>query len=68
MLDHNKMSAYDSGKDNDRGSQEIAHHETYTGLKRIYYHPITQVALLGLVCFMGPGEYHNATSITIIGP
>jgi hypothetical protein len=64
MTDHNeKMSAYNSGTDSDRGSQEIAIYERPTGLKGLYYHPITQVVMLGLVCFMGPGDYRYATII-----
>lgn len=35
--------------------------ERYTGLKGVYYHPITQVVMLGFVCFMGPGLF-NALS------
>ncbi|PBK60053.1 hypothetical protein ARMSODRAFT_739829 [Armillaria solidipes] len=29
-----------------------------TGLKGLYYNPITQVAMLGVVCFMGPGLFN----------
>ena len=35
--------------------------EQYTGWKSVYYHPITQVVMLGFVCFMGPGLF-NALS------
>ncbi|EJD04494.1 MFS general substrate transporter [Fomitiporia mediterranea MF3/22] len=30
----------------------------YTGLKGVYYKPITQVIMLGFVCFMGPGLFN----------
>ncbi|KAL5518430.1 hypothetical protein ACEPAH_112 [Sanghuangporus vaninii] len=29
-----------------------------TGLRKIYYSPLTQVVLLGFVCFMGPGMFN----------
>lgn len=32
--------------------------QQYTGLKALYYHPITQVVMLGFVCFMGPGLFN----------
>lgn len=40
------------------GSDEsiVQEHERPKGLKGLYYHPITQVVMLGLVCFMGPGK------------
>ncbi|KAF8553759.1 hypothetical protein OG21DRAFT_1522905 [Imleria badia] len=34
------------------GSQQPAIFERPTGWRRIYYHPVLQVALLGFVCFM----------------
>ncbi|KAF5313027.1 hypothetical protein D9619_003575 [Psilocybe cf. subviscida] len=58
-----KTSAYNSGTDSDRGSQEIAIYERPTGLKGLYYHPITQVVMLGLVCFMGPGLFNALTGL-----
>jgi len=49
-----KEKGYYSGSDDNSGSH-IAIYERPTGIKGIYYHPITQVSMLGLVCFMGPG-------------
>lgn len=49
---------YTSGRDDNSGSR-IAIYERPTGIKGIYYHPITQVSMLGLVCFMCPGMYHS---------
>jgi MFS family permease len=33
------------------------------GLKGIYYHPATQVAMLGLVCFMCPGLFNSLNGL-----
>ena len=50
-----KGSDYNSGS-SDNGSQiQTAIYERPTGLKGFYYHPVTQVVMLGFVCFMGPG-------------
>ena len=43
-----------SRSDNKTGSH-IAIYERPTGIKGIYYHPITQLSMLGFVCFMCPG-------------
>jgi hypothetical protein len=43
-----------SGSDDNSGSH-IAIYERPTGIKGVYYHPITQVSMLGFVCFMCPG-------------
>ena len=43
------------------GEQDTA--PQYTGLKGIYYKPITQVVILALVCFMCPGLYNALTGI-----
>lgn len=34
-----------------------------TGWRRYYYHPITQVSMLGFVCFMGPGIFIALTGL-----
>jgi MFS family permease len=41
----------------DAGSDKHVY-ERPTGLKGIYYHPMTQVTMLGLVCFMCPGLFN----------
>lgn len=33
------------------------------GLAALYYHPVTQVIMLGFVCFMGPGLYNSLSGI-----
>jgi len=33
------------------------------GLGKFYYHPITQVSMLGFVCFMGPGLFNALTGL-----
>ena len=45
---------YNGGSDDNSGSH-ITLYERPTGIKGIYYHPITQVSMLGFVCFMCPG-------------
>lgn len=45
----------EKGYNSDDGSQQQLVFERPSGLKGIYYHPTTQVAMLGFVCFMGPG-------------
>jgi hypothetical protein len=45
----------------DSGSQRAEIFERPKGWRRIYYHPVLQVSLLGLVCFMCPGMF-NALS------
>lgn len=34
-----------------------------TGLSAVYYKPVTQVVLLGFVCFMGPGLFNACTGL-----
>ncbi|KAF9476003.1 MFS general substrate transporter [Pholiota conissans] len=54
-----KGSAYNSGSGSDNGSREqVALYQRPTGLKGFYYHPVTQVVMLGFVCFMGPGLFN----------
>ncbi|KAA1469677.1 MFS general substrate transporter [Dentipellis sp. KUC8613] len=56
---HDKEKGYGSGSSDDSGSHNAAEiFERPTGLKGIYYHPITQVVLLGFACFMGPGMFN----------
>ena len=45
---------YNSASDDNSGSH-VAIYERPTGIKGIYYHPLTQVSMLGIVCFMCPG-------------
>jgi len=50
-----KASVYNNG-----GSDDGNHVGIYvrpTGIKGIYSHPVTQVCMLGLVCFMCPGSF-----------
>jgi MFS family permease len=53
---------YPSGSDDNSGFR-IAIYERPTGIKGIYYHPITQVSMLGLVCFMCPGLFNALTGL-----
>lgn len=52
-----KASGYNSGTESDNGSsQGVAIYERPKGLKGLYYNPVTQIVMLGFVCFMCPGE------------
>lgn len=52
-----KSSGYNSGNESDNGSsQGVAIFERPKGLKGLYYNPVTQIVMLGFVCFMCPGE------------
>ncbi|KAF8899685.1 MFS general substrate transporter [Mucidula mucida] len=46
---------YGSSSDEGHGP---AIYEQHKGLKGLYYNPITQVSMLGFVCFMGPGLFN----------
>lgn len=58
MSEHQEKIDYHGGS-SDAGSQ-VAIYERPKGLKGFYYHPITQVVMLGFVCFMGPGTFDQA--------
>jgi hypothetical protein len=40
------------------GEQSPAVFERPSGIKGLYYHPLTQVCMLGVVCFMCPGLFN----------
>ena len=53
---------YASGTGSGSGS-DLAHPPPeplpqHTGFKRLYYHPVVQVFMLGFVCFMCPGLFN----------
>ncbi|CAA7267753.1 unnamed protein product [Cyclocybe aegerita] len=56
MTDVAEKSDYHSGS-SDEGSH-IPVYERPKGLKGFYHHPVTQVTMLGFVCFMGPGLFN----------
>ncbi|THU79894.1 MFS general substrate transporter [Dendrothele bispora CBS 962.96] len=53
---------YDTSDTGSHGG-EARVYERYTGWKGIYYHPITQVSMLGFVCFMCPGLFNALTGL-----
>ncbi|KAF8910625.1 major facilitator superfamily domain-containing protein [Gymnopilus junonius] len=54
-----KGSGYNSGSsDGNRSQEQVVLFERPKGLKGFYYHPLTQVVLLGFVCFMCPGLFN----------
>ncbi|KAF8961016.1 major facilitator superfamily domain-containing protein [Flammula alnicola] len=58
-----KSSDYNSGTESDNGSQRLAIFERPKGLKGFYYNPVTQVVMLGFVCFMCPGLFNALTGL-----
>ncbi|KAJ3564728.1 hypothetical protein NP233_g8098 [Leucocoprinus birnbaumii] len=50
-----------------RDLKDVPLHSRSGGLKTIYYRPLTQVILLGLVCFMGPGLFNALTGLGAAG-
>jgi hypothetical protein len=47
--------------DSEKGSSasaDASQQSRPTGIKGIYYHPLTQVVMLGFVCFMCPGLFN----------
>ncbi|KAF8202831.1 MFS general substrate transporter [Pholiota molesta] len=64
MADSEKRSGYNSGTESDNGSsQGVAIYERPKGIKGVYYNPITQVVMLGFVCFMCPGLFNALTGL-----
>jgi hypothetical protein len=64
------MAEKDFDYHNGNSDHGLGHHvgiyERPTGIKGIYSHPITQVCMLGLVCFMGPGLLCVNNPVSII--
>ncbi|THH18809.1 hypothetical protein EW146_g2221 [Bondarzewia mesenterica] len=58
MSDLANEKGYGSGHSDDRYQSAAEVFERPTGLKGFYYHPLTQVAMLGVVCFMCPGLFN----------
>jgi hypothetical protein len=52
-----------SGSSEDFGSQLRDIFDRPTGWRKYYYHPLTQVSILGLVCFMCPGMFCALTGL-----
>lgn len=55
-----------SDRDEKAGSEEgaeVVKYERPTGLKGTFYNPMTQVLLLGFVCFMGPGLFNAVNGL-----
>jgi MFS family permease len=69
MADPEKMIRTDGTKEKDVGSDDSssqdapAIYERPTGIKGIYYHPLTQTSMLGLVCFMCPGLFNAVNGL-----
>ena len=42
----------------DVSQREVSSPAPHTGFKAWYYNTVTQVVMLGFVCFMGPGLYN----------
>ncbi|KAF9233318.1 major facilitator superfamily domain-containing protein [Melanogaster broomeanus] len=53
----------DKRNSDNSGSQPVEIFERPKGWRAIYYHPVLQVSLLGLVCFMCPGMFNALTGL-----
>ncbi|KAG2135419.1 MFS general substrate transporter [Suillus clintonianus] len=61
---HVEIDKLDSSrKDSTSPHAEVQVLDRPTGWRRYYYHPVTQVSMLGLVCFMGPGIFVALTGL-----
>lgn len=58
-----KDVGYGSGNDDSSSQNAPAIYERPTGLKGVYYHPLTQTAMLGMVCFMCPGLFNAVNGL-----
>ncbi|OJA12175.1 hypothetical protein AZE42_12885, partial [Rhizopogon vesiculosus] len=58
----NRLSG-DRGSIEDSRSQRAEIFHRPMGWRRLYYHPIAQVSLLGVVCFMCPGMFASLTGL-----
>ena len=47
-----------TGTGNESSETTLTVYERPTGLKGFYYHPLTQICLLSVVCFMCPGLFN----------
>jgi hypothetical protein len=56
MSDTANEKVYGTGSEDGPPTAEV--YERPKGLKGLYYHPMTQVAMLGIVCFMCPGLFN----------
>jgi MFS family permease len=61
LTDKGNMSGSDDGSGTGTAPPEYTARPT--GLKGIYYNPQTQVAMVGLVCFMCPGLFNSLSGI-----
>ncbi|KAJ7731927.1 MFS general substrate transporter [Mycena maculata] len=59
--EYNSSTSDDSSRADSRAAAEVF--ERPRGFKGIYSHPVTQVAMLGMVCFMCPGLYNSLGGI-----
>ena len=60
MADHDLEKRTNSETGSLSGAQPIPERR---GLVALYYSPVTQVVLLGFVCFMGPGLFNALTGL-----
>jgi len=58
MSDIANEKGYYGGGSSDNDSQSAEVFERPTGWKGMYSHPVTQVFMLGFVCFMCPGLFN----------
>lgn len=60
------MASPSEEKGNDSNSQDndsVSVYERPKGLRGVYYHPLTQIIMLGFVCFLCPGMFNALTGL-----
>ncbi|KAG0702226.1 hypothetical protein DFH29DRAFT_1046994 [Suillus ampliporus] len=51
------------GSSNGNDNDSVSVYERPKGLRGIYHHPLTQIIMLGLVCFLCPGMFNALTGL-----
>jgi hypothetical protein len=57
-------SSEEKGSDlNSQDNESVSVYERPKGLRGVYYHPLTQIIMLGFVCFLCPGMFNALTGL-----
>ena len=69
LYDHSTLSSQSAASLRRRRSRSTSTERFLrrTGFSAFYYHPVTQVCLLGLICFMCPGSFNALNGLGAAG-
>lgn len=67
LYDHSAASSRSAVPLSSRRSTSTERFQQRTGFLAFYYNPVTQVCLLGLVCFMCPGSFNALNGLGAAG-